>query len=102
MSNWCRHDGTRELADGAAAEQTVPLPVEIAPRRAGDAPVLVGDNTKAREQLGWQPSRHLDDTLSSAWRWAPSFQALAGRVIDGWGRRDAGSTEYSRKSLRCA
>lgn len=68
----------RELVDGVGRATGKPLPVQIASRRAGDAPVLVGDNTKAREQLGWKPSRDLDTTLSSAWRWHQA-QALAGR-----------------------
>jgi UDP-glucose 4-epimerase len=68
----------RELVDGVGRATGKPLPVQMAPRRAGDAPVLVGDNTKAREQLGWKPSRDLDTTLSSAWRWHQA-QALAGR-----------------------
>jgi UDP-glucose 4-epimerase len=59
----------RELVDGVGRAAGQPLPVQMAARRAGDAPILVGDNTKAREQLGWQPSRDLDAILSSAWRW---------------------------------
>jgi len=42
---------------------------KVAARRPGDAPVLVGDNAKARAQLGWSPARDLDAILSSAWRW---------------------------------
>ena len=42
---------------------------EVVRHYTGDAPILVGDNSKAREQLGWVPSRDLDATLSSAWRW---------------------------------
>lgn len=68
----------RELVDGVGRAAGKPLPVQMAPRRDGDAPVLVGDNTKAREQLGWKPSRDLDTTLSSAWRWHQA-QALARR-----------------------
>ena len=59
----------RELVDGVGRATGRPLPVQIAGRRPGDAPILVGDNTKAREQLGWRPSRDLDVILSSAWRW---------------------------------
>jgi UDP-glucose 4-epimerase len=68
----------RELVDGVGRAAGKPLPVRMAARRPGDAPILVGDNTKAREQLGWKPSRDLDAILSSAWRWHQT-QALAGR-----------------------
>ncbi|ADG09013.1 UDP-glucose 4-epimerase GalE [Caulobacter segnis] len=59
----------RELVDGVVHATGRPLPLQMAPRRAGDAPVLVADNTKARQMLGWAPSRDLNVILSSAWRW---------------------------------
>ncbi len=59
----------RELVDGVGRVAGAPLAVQVAPRRQGDAPALVADNAKAREQLGWRPSRDLDAILSSAWRW---------------------------------
>lgn len=59
----------RELVDGVGRATGKPLPVQMAPRRPGDAPSLVGDNAKARQMLGWRPSRDLDSILSSAWRW---------------------------------
>jgi UDP-glucose 4-epimerase len=46
------------------------IPVENAPRRAGDPPQLVGDSTKAREVLGWQPHvPELEKIIESAWNW---------------------------------
>lgn len=43
---------------------------ERAARRAGDPPVLVASNAKARMQLGWNPAiTHIDDIVGSAWRW---------------------------------
>ncbi len=59
----------RELVDGVGRAAGQPLPLQMAARRTGDAPILVGDNAKAREQLAWKPSRDLDAILSSAWRW---------------------------------
>ncbi|MEE2921736.1 MAG: GDP-mannose 4,6-dehydratase, partial [Pseudomonadota bacterium] len=46
------------------------IPVERAPRRAGDPPVLMADPAKARRALGWQ-ARHsdLDTILQTAWNW---------------------------------
>jgi UDP-glucose 4-epimerase len=55
-----------------AAEATVgqPIPHLVGPRRAGDPPVLVASNAKAREILGWTPRRStLDEMIGSAWAW---------------------------------
>lgn len=67
----------KELVDGIGRATGQTLPVQMAPRRPGDAPTLVGDNAKARTQLGWKPSRDLDAILSSAWRWHKSQAGVA-------------------------
>ncbi len=41
----------------------------IAPRRAGDPAVLVADNKKAKEVLGWNPKFNLKDIVLTAWQW---------------------------------
>ncbi|HYF22039.1 MAG TPA: UDP-glucose 4-epimerase GalE [Caulobacteraceae bacterium] len=46
-----------------------PFPVEPAPRREGDAPVLVAVNDKARDVLGWRPQYDLKAIVESAWTW---------------------------------
>lgn len=39
-------------------------------RRAGDPPVLVADNSKAAETLGWKPKyTSLDKIIQTAWNW---------------------------------
>jgi UDP-arabinose 4-epimerase len=50
---------------------------EKAPRREGDAPVLVADNRKAREELGWTPRYDLKAIVQSAWRWHETENARA-------------------------
>jgi UDP-glucose 4-epimerase len=46
------------------------VPVEIGPRRAGDPPVLIADSTRARRELGWNPTRStLDQMIGGAWDW---------------------------------
>ncbi len=45
------------------------VPVEWGPRREGDPPVLVAQADRAANQLGWRPSRALDEIVESAWRW---------------------------------
>jgi UDP-glucose 4-epimerase len=54
----------------AAASEVVGRPIAHAfgPRRAGDPPVLVASNGRAREQLGWEPERStLPEMIGSAW-----------------------------------
>ena len=41
----------------------------IVERRAGDPAVLVADNKKAKEVLGWNPKFNLKDILQTAWQW---------------------------------
>jgi UDP-glucose-4-epimerase GalE len=55
----------------AAVERALGSPIakSEAPRRAGDPPMLVADSTHAKELLGWQPTRTLDDIVTSALAW---------------------------------
>lgn len=55
----------------AAVEATLgrPVPHTMAPRRAGDPPLLVADPTRAMTALKWQPTRTLADMIGSAWAW---------------------------------
>lgn len=44
--------------------------VEVAPRRAGDPPMLVASIDRIRATLGWTPRQSaLDAMVESAWRW---------------------------------
>ncbi len=46
------------------------VPTRVAPRRAGDPPVLVADASLARRELGWSPQRpELAVIVADAWRW---------------------------------
>ncbi|TCZ83405.1 UDP-glucose 4-epimerase GalE [Lysobacter sp. N42] len=52
------------------------IPYEIAPRRAGDPPVLVASSALAREKLGWTPKYdRIEPIIETAWAWhrAPAF-----------------------------
>jgi UDP-arabinose 4-epimerase len=43
---------------------------EIAPRRPGDPPILIGDAARAHEVLDWQPQRSdLELQVRDAWNW---------------------------------
>ena len=45
------------------------LPYVIGPRRPGDVDACFADPTKAREVLGWQAQKTLDDMCRDAWHW---------------------------------
>ncbi len=46
-----------------------PIPYELAPRRPGDIASCYADPALAKELLGWQATRTLDDMCADAWRW---------------------------------
>jgi len=41
----------------------------IGERRPGDVVAIYADYTKAKEKLGWNPGRNIDDIMLSAWEW---------------------------------
>ena len=59
----------RELIEAVKRTTGRDFPVVETGRRPGDAPVLVADNAKAREALGWSPRWSLDDIIAHAWAW---------------------------------
>ena len=47
-----------------------PIPVEVAPRRDGDPPMLLSDPARIMATIGWTPRhRTLGPMVESAWRW---------------------------------
>ena len=59
----------RELLEAIGREVGSPVPHERAAKRPGDVPALVAHNARARELLGWIPSRGLDDIVRDAVAW---------------------------------
>ena len=46
------------------------VPVDEAPPRPGDPPIMVADTSLAEEVLAWKPAHpDLDEVVASAWRW---------------------------------
>ena len=45
------------------------LPYEIKPRRAGDIATCYCDATKAKEELGWEATKTLEDMCKDSWRY---------------------------------
>ncbi len=61
----------KEIADAIEQVSGRPLARKIGPRRAGDPPVLVASNARAKAVLGWTPTQSsIDEIVQSAWRWA--------------------------------
>lgn len=60
----------RDVLREAEAVVGRPIPHTVGPRRAGDPPVLVASNARARAVLGWTPRRStLPEMIGSAWSW---------------------------------
>lgn len=60
----------REVVEACRKLTGHPIPVKIAPRRAGDSPQLVADSSLAQATLGWQPRyTRIEDIVETAWRW---------------------------------
>lgn len=60
----------REIIDGCRAVTGRKIKVVEGERRPGDPPILVGDASRAKMELGWKPQHDtLDSILSTAWAW---------------------------------
>ncbi|MCB0587295.1 MAG: UDP-glucose 4-epimerase GalE [Phaeodactylibacter sp.] len=46
-----------------------PLSYRIGERRPGDVVAIYADNSRAAEQLGWEPMRDIRDIMRTAWEW---------------------------------
>jgi UDP-glucose 4-epimerase len=58
----------RQVVDVVREVTGHPVPVEVAPRRAGDPAVLVASSVRAHEALGWVPAKpSLHEIVSDAW-----------------------------------
>ena len=62
-------DSVRTVLDTVRRVTGLALQAAVVARRAGDPPALVAGNARAGEQLGWRPSRTLEDAVRDAWTW---------------------------------
>lgn len=46
-----------------------PLNYRTGPRRPGDVVAVYADKTRAEKQLGWKPTRNIEDIMRTAWDW---------------------------------
>ena len=63
-------DSGHSVAEIIAAAESITgrkIPAVIAPRRAGDPPVLIADAKRIRVDLGWTPRYDVRDMIQSAW-----------------------------------
>jgi len=51
------------------------VPAIPAPRRDGDSPALLADNSLALRELGWSPARGIDEIIADAWKWHSEVEA---------------------------
>lgn len=59
-----------ELVDAAKQITGKDFSVTYEERRSGDPAVLIGNNRKAKELLGWEPCHSgIDEIIETAWRW---------------------------------
>ena len=64
----------QQVIDCARAVTGREIKVVHEQRREGDPAVLVADATRARQVLGWEPSRSsLEKIIETAWNWEQSF-----------------------------
>ena len=59
----------REVATVCAEVTGRQIEIVDGPRRPGDVPSLIGSYARAREVLGWTPTRDLHVMVEDAWRW---------------------------------
>ncbi|OCW58349.1 UDP-glucose 4-epimerase GalE [Hoeflea olei] len=71
----------REVIAAVKAVSGVDFPVERAPRRAGDAAMIVADSTLARDVLGWAPEYgDLETIITHAIEWERRLAARQSRA----------------------
>ena len=67
----------REVVESVRRITGRPTPAVDAPNRPGDPAVLIASNAKAAAELGWRPTRDLDQMVADAWEF---FQQLRPEV----------------------
>lgn len=62
-------DSVKQVFEACEKVLDKKIPVEIAPRRAGDPAELYADASKAKKILGWLPQKTLQDSIKTACEW---------------------------------
>jgi UDP-glucose 4-epimerase len=64
-----RGTSVKELVRAVEMISKKQLPIEFGPRREGDPPELIADNSQAISRLGWKPHHDIVSIVGSAWNW---------------------------------
>ena len=54
--------------------------VEIVERREGDAEILYANSQKAKEILGWNPTRTIEDSIKTAYQWEMKMRNCSNNI----------------------
>jgi len=63
-----------EMIEAFKKSTNQPLNYTIGPRREGDIAKIYSDSTKAKETLGWECKRNLEEIMRSAWEWEKNYR----------------------------
>src|SRR5205814_10096174 len=63
----------KELLDRVGRVAGRSIDVKYGPRREGDPPALVADNTLAKGCIGWTPRHDFASIVDTAWKWHANF-----------------------------
>lgn len=67
----------RQIIEGLQQVSDWDFPVDVAERRPGDPPQLIGDPSRIEREMGWVAKYGVEDILSSAWEaWQASDRAI--------------------------
>ena len=58
-----------DIVNAFSRVNNIPVPYVIGPRRPGDIDTCYADPAKAKELLGWQATKTLEDMCRDSWRW---------------------------------
>ncbi len=58
-----------DMVNTFSSVNNVPVPYVIAERRPGDLATVYADPAKAKEGLGWEAKRNLEDMCRDSWNW---------------------------------
>ena len=59
----------REMVNAFEKASDKQIPCVVSPRRKGDIAEMRADASRAKQELGWEATRSLDDMAASTWKW---------------------------------
>ena len=68
-----RGNSVMEVIKTFEAVTGTPVNYKIGPRRSGDVEQIYADVTKAKNVLGWNASKTMEDALAHTWKWQQSL-----------------------------